>query len=165
MPHYKEEIYSKVTLNCIDEINFLEFMKIIKKDINIKKFVNFTYTDRTLGIYYNNLLVGLINGITFIEGNVALNIYILNDYRGKGIAQVATEKMVYEKGYLYEESKQIIANVLPSNESALKAIKSLGWKQTNEFDELMIDEGSDFYNIYTIDNPYHIKKVLKNDRK
>ena len=162
MGRYSEEIYDLVDLRLIDEVTFNKINSIFKEDEQASKFVNLYFKENSFGIYYQDILVGLVNTCPFIEGNRSINIAILNEYRGRGIAQVALEKLVDNYGYLYTKSKMFLANICPFNKNSIKSLENLGWNQTRDYDELMIDEDAEFFILFYKNNPYYEKKeVLK----
>lgn len=150
--------YNSVMLSPITEEAFNSIYNILEKDELVKKYVYFNY-EYTNGIFYKGNLVGLFKLNNFIDNSLSISIAILNEYRGKGIAQIARKQIVELYGKEYPEIKLFISNVKPENKSSNKSLQNLGWKQTHEYDEMMIDEGSEFFNIYYKENPYYEKKA------
>lgn len=149
--------YNSITLSPITEEAFNQIYDILKQDDLAKKYVFFNYEDAH-GIFYEKRLVGLFKLSSFIGNSLSISIAILNEYRGKGIAQIARMKIVELYGKEYPDVKLFISNTIPNNKSSNKSLQNLGWQQTHEYDEIMIDEGAEFFNIYFKENPYYEKK-------
>lgn len=155
---------SYITLQKISKEQFNIVYDLLKQeDLN---YVSFYYKDVN-GILYNEKIIGLFKLKGFIDNSLSIDIAILSEYRGKGLASIASDKIVKIYGEKYPNIKRFIANTSPFNESANRSLKKSSWKQTYEYDELMINEDSEFFNIYYKENPHYEKKkiLLKKRRK
>ncbi len=123
------------------------------------EYVSFSYNDVN-GILYKKKIIGLFKLKKFIDNNLSIDIAILNEYKGKRIAPITLEKIVKTYGEKYPNIKRFIANTSPFNKPVIKSFSNSSWTQTYEYDELMIDEGSEFYNIYYKENPYYKKEKI-----
>lgn len=113
------------------------------------------------GVYYCDNLVGLVGLSSWYPDNLSITIALLNEYRGKGIAVEAINKLVFEIGKIFPANAKFLYNVSSNNISSLRVAKKLNWAKTSEFDEAMLDEGGEFFNIYYKDNPYYLNDVGK----
>lgn len=145
-----------VTLGEINEETFNKvYNNMLKDGLN---YVHFYYTQNTYGIFYQGVPVGLFRLDRWIERNISISIAILNEYRGNGIAPIATDLIVDVFGEYYPDAKEFLANINPNNESSARAINKAGWKVTYEYNELMMEEGAEWFNVYYRNNPYYEKE-------
>lgn len=154
------ENYDLVDIKSISKDIFEKINEELKHDISVSRFVCFNYSALvTNGIFYKDKLVGLLNLSYFIDNNIAVSIALLEKYRNLGIAKVVAEKIVDYYGKVFSNSKMFIFNCLNYNYNAIQAFKKMGLRETNEFDEIMMDEGADFFNNFYKENIYRKLEV------
>ena len=118
------------------------------------------------GIFLGTQLVGLFTLCDFIENTLSVSIVLLKKYKGLGIEKAAYDKIVETYGLEFPEKDAFVINVNPSNEDELAIAQSMGLEQTHEFDDLMMNEGGEFYSIFSKENPYSRKRELvMNDKE
>lgn len=147
-----------ITLNKINKSTFNEISYILNNDLEINKYVKFNNYENTYGIYLNDKLIGLFSLYLFINFNVAIHIALLKEYRNKGIGYFVLNNIIKKYGMNYTDSEYFILDVSCNNEKALNSFSKMNWKNTNEFDELMINEGGEFFKLYKKENPHYIKR-------
>lgn len=156
--------YDLVQFHTLTKDDFDKINKLLMEDKSVFQFVSFHYHALvTNGIFYNNELVGVFNLHYFFENSISLSIAILKKYRGLGIAKTAIHKIVAIYGNKFPNVNLFIANVSQNNYDALLSFEHMGLTQTHEFDEIMLEEGSEFFSIFYEENPY--RKLVKNDNK
>ena len=137
----------------------LELLPITKEEYNkipeenLKGFVNFSYSRNLNGIYCNNVLVGLIS-LSPAFGYLSIDMMILPAYRHHGIASLVLSKII-EQGKNYPEYERFICLCSPNNIASNKLMQKLHWSADTSFDDVMLNEGGEFFNIYYRDNPYY----------
>ena len=109
------------------------------------------------GIFYEDNIIGVI-GLDSLFDNLSITVLIKEEYRNYGIAGVAINKLIDIFGNEYSHIERFYYDVSPQNISSNKAIKKIEWKSTSEFDDIMLNEGGQFLNIYYKNNPYYKKK-------
>lgn len=168
MPKYSEETYNLVNIKRIKEKHF-NIVKNRYESIEEKntpknqdvKVINFYYKENnSFGIFYYDKLVGLITVNPFIEKMIEIRTLVLSEYRGIGIAQVAREKIVELTGNIFNEYEKYISLVNPDNTSSNKSLQNLGWIKTDELNEMMMDEGAEWFNVYYKLNPYYNREKI-----
>ena len=139
----------------------IEIVSVLKEDYlqipkeNLNGFVNFVYSKNLNGIYYHNKLLGLVGlSPTFI--NLAIDIMILPQYRHLGIATYVLNKIVLA-GYNFPEYARFMCLCSPKNYPINKLMQKIKWNQDTSYDDIMLNEGGEFFNIYYQDNPYFQK--------
>lgn len=148
-----------IMLTPLEDDILNNIMNILNSDPEINKFVIFRNKKQIYGIVLNNKVIGLFELCKFIENNVAIHAALLKDYRNMGFGGIAINKIVQEYGENNPDSEYFIANIDYKNTRAIKSIEKAGWEKTDEYNEVMIDEGSQFFIIYKKKNPmYRIKK-------
>lgn len=121
------------------------------------KYVRFSdYSSNLIGIYFENILVGLLR-LGLYAGNIAPDIYILEKYRGNHIAEYALQHSL-ALGENYPQFQYFWLTINPQNQSAMSVAKKLGWTRTYGFDEAMIAEGGEFFAIFETENPYYVEE-------
>lgn len=130
--------------------NFLE----ISKD-NLTGFVNFVYSDKLNGIYYNNKLLGLVR-LSPTFGYLSIDIMILSKYRRLGIATYVLSKIVLD-GQNFPDYEKFICLCSPKNIASNKLMQKLNWYQDTSYDDVMLNEGGEFFYVYYKENPYFQK--------
>ena len=108
-------------------------------------------------IFLGTQLVGLFTLCDFIENTLSVSIVLYRKYRGLGIEKCAYDKIVETYGLEFPEKDAFVINVNPSNEDELAIAQSMGLEQTHEFDDVMMNEGGEFYYIYSTKNPSYIR--------
>lgn len=154
----------KITLTPIDEENFNIVSKKLNEDPEVNKFVSFYNVSNTDAILVDNKIAGLFKLSRFIEGNMTIHIALLKEYRGKGIGGIAINKIVEEYGENYPDAQYFMGNMNYTNKRAIKSIEKLGWDRTYRYDEMMNDEGGEFFILYEKANPYCPKNKNENER-
>lgn len=139
----------------------------LNNDPEVNKFVRFSNTKQLCGILLNNEVIGLFELCKFIENNVAIHIALLKEHRNKGIGKFVMDKIVETYGKEYSDSKYFIANIDYRNERAINAMENANWEKNDDYNEIMINEGSKFFTIYQKRNPlFDVKrKELLYDKK
>lgn len=145
---------TSVSLNSISELDFHTLNHQFTEDHSVSEFVQFWYP-KAQGIFYNTSPIGLFQLEPFIDENLAISLALLQSYRRKGIATIVRNRIVLEYGKKYPNMKWFICNIVPRNVVAYKSIAFSDWVQTHIYDELMINEGADFFYIYYKENPYY----------
>lgn len=138
----------------VEKEDFLE----IPKD-NLTGFVNFVYSDSLKGIYYNNKLLGLIS-LSPAFGYLSIDIMILPKYRHLGIATYVLSKIAIE-GQNFSNYEKFICLCSPKNIASNKLMQKLKWQQDTSYDDVMLNEGGEFFYIYYHNNPYYQKLTRK----
>lgn len=151
-----------VQLRPLTREEFEYIHEILKNDSSVEEYVHFSYHSLvTNGIFYKNKLVGVFNLSYFIENSIALSIALLEDYRKLGIAKVTFDKITRIYGEQFPKAELFIANVSPNNTNAIEAFGNMGLNKTHQFDEMLLEEGAEFFSIFYKENPY--RKLVKND--
>lgn len=145
-----------ITIKKIPEKLLYEMIEDFKDNDDTK---DYDFFGDSYGIYYKDKLIGLIN-LSSMFDNLSITIAIKKEYRGNGFASIAVNELVENFGKDYPEIEKFIYNVSTNNISSNKAAKKLNWKETSEYDEVMLDEGGQFFNIFYKINPY-FKKTPK----
>lgn len=146
-----------INLEKIDDFQFKKISDILNNDINVKKFVTFSNNTNTYGIYLNKNLIGLFSLHLFIESNIVIHIALLEEYRNKGIGCMVINEIIKKYGIYYPYSEYFMINISYNNEKALYSFSKTDWINTNEYDELMIEEGGEIFKIYKKENPHYKK--------
>lgn len=147
-----------ITLNKIEKCTFDKISDILNNDLEVSKYVKFSDYKNTYGIYLNDKLIGLFSLHLFINFNVTMHIALLKEYRNKGIGYYVLDGIIKKYGINYPDSEYFMIDVSYNNEKALNSFNKMNLKTTNEFDELMIDEGGEFFKLYKKENPYYVKR-------
>ncbi len=156
--------YNSVQFINLSEEDFDKINTRLMEDKSVSQFVSFCYHALvTSGIFYDNKLVGVFNLHYFFENSLSLSIALLKKYRGLGIAKTVFHKIVVIYGKKFPNVNLFIANVSQKNHAAIFSFEHMGLTQTHEFDEIMLEEGSEFFSIFYEKNPY--RKLVKNDNK
>ena len=143
----------------------IEILPIVKEDFlkipkdNLTGFVNFVYADNLNGIYYNNKLLGLVK-LSPVFGYLSIDIMILPKYRHLGIATYVLSKLLLD-GQNYPNYEKLICLCSPKNIASNKLMQKLKWYQDSSYDDVMLNEGGEFFNIYYQKNPYYQKLTRK----
>ena len=126
-------------------------------------FTSFSYYNSNIrGIYLNNILIGLYSlGLTFNE-YLSLDIFLISPFRGHHLAPSIIENIILYEGKNNTHIKRFIAMVSPLNERSNKVFQKLKWNVDSSYDEVMLEEGGEFFNIYYKENPYY-ENSLKRD--
>ena len=147
-----QEEYDSVKESILEEYTKTLYEK--KKGNQVYNFVNFTIFDSNiLGIYINNLLVGFIKAVDFIQGK-SIDIYILSKYRGRNIAFTFFQEMSDKLGFFYPDCPYFYINIHPNNKQAYQVMKKLQWEQDHSLDEIMLHEGGEFFYLYKVENKH-----------
>ena len=156
------KILDKEEYSKIQDIIIKEYSQ-NKKD-NIENFVFFDYYSQDLyGIYLNNKLVGLYRLSPFM-GELSIDYYVLPEFRGNNIIAASLDNFVLQMGAQRTDIKCFFVNINPQNEKSLKILKKLGWKQTYNYDDVMLEEGAEFFYIFVKDNPFYNELTKSNGR-
>lgn len=147
-----------IVLHHVDIENLKKFSGILDTNLGGKFFCSYD-NQNTLGVFFDNQLVGLFTLKKFIGNTLAIHMILLPEYRGKGIGSTTINKIVNELGQNYPNIEYFIANTSDDNKKAIDSLIRAGWKKTYEYDEEMDNEGSEFFVIYQKENPYYSKKV------
>ena len=102
----------------VEKEDFLE----IPKD-NLTGFVNFVYSDKLNGIYYNNKLLGLIE-LSPALGYLSIDIMILPKYRHLSIATYVLNKIILN-GQTFPQYEKFICLCSPKNIASNKLMQKL----------------------------------------
>ena len=143
----------------------IEILPIIKEDFlkipkdNLTSFVNFVYTDNLNGIYYDSRLLGLV-GLSPTFNNLSIDIMILPKYRHLGIATYVLSKIILD-GQNYPNYEKFICLCSPKNIASNKLMQKLKWSQDTSYDDVMLNEGGEFFYIYYHNNPFFQKLMSK----
>ena len=143
----------------------IEIVPVLKEDFlqipknNLKGFVNFVYSDNLNGIYYDNKLLGLV-GLSPTFNNITIDIMILPQYRHLGIATYVLNKLVLD-GYNFSDYARFMCLCSPQNYPINELMQKLKWNEDASYDDIMLNEGGEFFNIYYQDNPYFQKIIHK----
>ncbi len=143
----------------------IEILPIIKEDFlkipkdNLTGFVNFVYSNNLNGIYYDNKLLGLIT-LSPAFGYLSIDIMILPKYRHLGIATYILSKIAIE-GQNYPNYEKFICLCSPHNIASNKLMQKLKWSQDTSYDDVMLNEGGEFFYIYYQENSYYQKLMCK----
>lgn len=149
-----------VQIKDISEIEFEEINNLLMKDPCVSKYVQFSFHSLiTQGIFYKSVLIGLLNLHAFISESLSISIALLSEYRHLGISKKAIQKVIEKYGQELENIAMFIANVSPQNKNAILAFQNMDLKQTHAFDEVMIEEGAEFFLLFYAENPY--RKLVK----
>ena len=141
----------------IDEFNSIKDEIILEYENNKVNYVNFTYYSEDLnGIFCDGILVGLFRIGMYIN-NISIDLIIRKNYRRKSIALNAIKKIVINYGKLYPNVKYFIGNVNPANIASNKLCEKLNWEKDYSYNDIMLEEGGEFFNIYTLKNPSYKK--------
>lgn len=151
---------NEITLMPIDEKHFSEIAPTLNNDTKVNKFVSFYYSKSTNGIIFNGEVIGLFTLNKFIEDNLTIHIALLEEFRNKGICGIILNKIVAEYGKSYPESEFFMANINYENKEAIRVLEKLKWPRTYRFDDIMNNEGGEFFIIYEKENPYYNIKSL-----
>lgn len=154
----------KIDLYPITEEQFKKISFILNNDDD-NQFVDFYNSKSTIGIFMDNQIIGLFNLNKFINNTLAIHIALLKEFRNNGIGGIVFEKIVDEYGKTYPEIEFFIANIDYKNERAIKVLSKLNWTKTYKYDEIMINEGGEFFIIFEKNNPYYNRKVMTYDTK
>ncbi len=158
-----EKEYSTIQSTIIEEYNKTKEEK--KHGRNIENYVDFTsYTKSLIGIFINNVLVGLIRLQNFIKGK-SIDYYILPTYRGNNIAGIALNKLTETINSFCPDCENFYININPNNTSSLRVIEKLGWQQDYSLDEIMLEEGGEFFSIYKMEQYKEIKLTRERSLK
>lgn len=139
--------------------------KVNKQEIDYEhhNFVNFTvYVDDMYGIIVDNKITGLLLFKNFM-GGLSVDIYILPKYRNKNIAFAASNILVETLGKDFPKIEDFYFNIDPNNKKSMNLMKKLNWKIDYSFEELLINEGAEYFVVYTKKNPYY-QKNMPNER-
>ncbi len=154
-----------MNLKYLTEEEFKQVKDIINKEYqenivnNRSNYVNFqSFSDTMVGIYLDNTIIGIIKTVPFI-GQTSLEIYIFPDYRGHNYASMATQMFIEKFGNLFNSSEKFLININPHNEKSLKVAKKLGWRQNYDYDDILIEEGAEYFYIFEYPNPYYVKSI------
>ena len=152
-----------MNLKYLSEEEFKKISNIIKDEFqkntidNPNVYVDFqSFSNKMVGIYLDNAIIGIIKTAPFVR-QTSLEIYILPEYRGNNYASIATQMFIEEFGYLFNDSKKFLINIDPRNEKSLKVAKKLGWHQNYDYDEVLMDEGAEYFYVFEYPNPYYTK--------
>ena len=143
----------------------IELMPVTKEDfLNIPQeylngFVNFVYSDKLEGIYHDNKLLGLVN-LSPTFGYLSIDIMVLPKYRKLGIATYILNKIVIN-GDKFTNYERFICLCSSKNDASIKLLQKLHWAADTNFDDAMLNEGGEFFNIYYCNNPYFQKLARK----
>ncbi len=124
-----------------------------------KKWLSFYYGDAS-GIFFDNRIVGLFKTGNFMGKNLEIQIYLMKECRGKGIAQAALEKIIDIYGKEHPEKEKFMLVVDPNNKASIKSALKGNWIQTFEYDEVMQEEGGTFYYLFQKNNPHYDKEKV-----
>ena len=136
---------------------------------NIKDIpANFTsfaiFNSKIRGIYLNNTLIGLYSlGITFNE-YLSLDIFIFPSFRGRHLTGYTIENIILYEGENNPSIEKFMAMVSPLNKRSNIVFQKLKWQVDSSYDEAMLNEGGEFFNIYYKENPYYENSLKKNLR-
>ena len=148
--------FSSMTKEEFDDLNH-KFLQ----DKSITDFVQFSYQPlNQSGIFYNNKLIGMVYVMSFIDETLAVSIALLKEYRGLGISQVAYEKLIDLFGEKFSDYRAFVLNIAPNNIQALKSVAKTSFRQSHEFDEIMMEEGAEYFYTFFKDNPYYMERKV-----
>ena len=103
---------SLVYLNDISKEEFNEINTVFMKDSSVYSYVHFSFSSLvTQGIFYNGILIGLLNLKAFFHNSLAISIALQKEYRNRGISKIAIQKMLETYGEKYNNIDLFIANV------------------------------------------------------
>ena len=156
---------NKINLYSLKKEDFKKIADKLNNDPDVNKFVRFYDYETAVGIFYNNQLVGLFSLNRFINNSLAIHIAILKEFRNKGIGSKVLNKIVEDYGITYSEVEFFTVNINYKNKTAIDFVNKLGWNNTHKYDEIMDNEGSEFFIIYEKGNPYYHRKVKSYDTK
>ena len=123
-----------------------------------------TFNSKIRGIYLNNTLIGLYSlGLTFNE-YLSLDIFIFLRFRGHHLGKFAIQDIILYEGENNPSIERFIALVSPLNERSNKVFQKLKWQVDSSYDEAMLNEGGEFFNIYYKENPYYENSLKRNLR-
>ncbi len=130
------------------------------KDYFNEVFVSFTtYSKNINGIFVNNLLVGVYSVVpTF--GELSIDLLIFPEYRGRGLAKIVTPMIVDVEGEKVPEISKFYFMCSLKNVNSNSVMNKLGYQKDFSFDDIMLEEGGEFFNIYYIENPHYQKRNL-----
>lgn len=144
-----EKEYNTIKNTIIEEYNKTKEEKAQGKKTD--NYVNFNfYVKSLIGIFINNTLVGLIRIQDFIRGK-SIDYYVLPAYRGNNIAGIALDKLTEKINVFYPDCEDFYINMNPNNTPSLRVIEKLGWQQDHSLDEMMMEEGGEFFSIYKME--------------
>jgi len=151
-----------ITLTSVDRNRYSETTDIIN---NSK--VNFSNYE---AIVLDNKLIGLFTLNKFIEDNITIHIELLEQFRTIETYNIIINGIIEKYGKIYPESEFFMININYDDEASINLFKNLNWTKTHEFDEIMRDEGGEFFVIYKKENPGHDinhinRKMIKYDKK
>lgn len=157
-----------ITIRNISVEEFNNIKDEIKKEYTsneeneIPNFVDFTYfMPETIGIYFDEELVGLSRAKDFIKGKT-FETYLFPQYRTEDTKELVSELLLRDYGLRYPECETFYTNLFPE-EPDKQVFENTGWFRTHEFDEAMMYEGAHMFIVYSKPNPYYI--VEKPPRK
>ena len=143
----------------------IEVLPVVKEDFleipkdNLTGFVSFAYSNNLNGIYYHNKLLGLIE-LSPAFGYLSIDIMILPKYRHLGIATYVLSKITME-GQNIPNYERFICLCSPKNIASNKLMQKLKWQQDTSYDDVMLNEGGEFFYIYYHENPFYQKLTRK----
>lgn len=141
-------------------------LKIIIDNINKEnKFVHFSSNDDINGIYVDNQLVGIFTLNDFIDNTIAIHFTIFKEFRNRKYGRNVLNEIVMQYGENYSDNKYFVVNIDIENQKMINLLNKTDWIKTYEYDDLMEEEGAEFFIIYKKKNPYYIRKVLTYDKK
>ena len=134
------------------------------KDISAN-FTSFAvYDSKIKGIYLNNNLIGLYSlGLTFNE-YLSLDIFIFPSFRGHHLGEFVIQDLILCEGENNPSIEKFMALVSPLNVRSNKVFQKLKWQVDSSYDEAMLNEGGEFFNIYYKENPYYENSLKRNLR-
>ncbi len=149
------------------EVTFIELNEEQKEKIShmIKSpYVNFS-KNNMIGMQIENNLVGVCSVVPFIDNSLSISLYIFEPYRGRGYAPLCTESIVLEFGQKYPEKTKFIYNINPQNVASKRVMEKLKWRYNPSYEEMLEEEGSEYFLIFEKENPFYGKKEIGGRRK
>ena len=77
------------------------------------------------------------------------------------LSGVIPEEIIHTFGSKMVDTKQFMIQVNPQNKYGLEAMRGSHWTETHEYDDLLMEESSEYYILFKINNPYYQGLSLK----
>ena len=146
--------YPNINFKPITEEQYEYIEKDLLKDE--KKYVQFTYND-VYGIFIDDNLVGMFQ-LCNLWQQISIYIAIISKYRGNNFAGLALEKIINDFGAMNPSVKYFYYQIDPENVNSIKVIKKIGWQRDYSYDDVILDEGGEYFILYAKENPYYQKE-------
>lgn len=146
--------YPNINFKPITEEQYEYIEKDLLKDDKI--FVRFTYDD-IYGIFMDDKLVGMFQ-LCNLWQQLSIYIAIISKYRGNNFAGIALEKIVNDFGKINPSVKYFYGQINPKNVNSNKVMEKMGWQRDYSYDDVILDEGGEYFLLYAKENPYYQKE-------